>query len=154
MIYNTINSLDYMSLFWTISGCQSHDWRIYVFLNKVGSRAPKCHQYNKNVTKGFIIAFITLYLNIYHVINKAWPRVSTTRQFYFTQKNCFLYYQIHISQIYTIRMQIRAYHMKRYVTICSYFPCFFVTYLDYIIFLLVCGNFLPTSNTRRCWNSL
>ena len=104
--------------------------------------------------KGFINAFIPLYLNIYHVINKAWPRVSTTRQFYFTQKNCFLYYQIHISQIYTIRMQIRAYHMKRYVTICSYFPFFFVTYLAYIIFLLVCGNFLPTSNTRRCWNSL
>ena len=32
--------------------------------------------------------------------------------------------------------------------------CFYVTYLVYILFLLVCGNYLLTLKMRRCRNIL
>ena len=57
----------------------------HIILNNVGLRAQKFHRYNKTVIDGRITMYISLYMSIYPVINRAISRMSTTRLFYFTR---------------------------------------------------------------------
>ena len=88
-----------------------------------------------------IFMFITLYLNIHPVFDKH------THGCYW-RANFFYYVWIIISQISTFLSKIQAYHLKKYVVtwfhilIWIIFYIFFVTHLDYILFLIVCDDFL------------
>ena len=115
----------------------------------------------KNVINGRITMHIPLYILIYPMIDKAHSYVSTIRRFSF--HHFFPYFWIRVSKISTIstiRIKIEpsiSNDMWPRVFISEFgskFPCFLVKYLAYILYLLVCGNFLLTLNTVKFWNPL
>ena len=74
----------------------------------------------KTAIYGPINMYIYSYLDIYPTIDKSRSCVSTKIRFYFTQE-FFIYFQINISQIYTVSTiwkKNSAQHLKRYVTTC------------------------------------
>ena len=75
--------------------------RIYIFLNKAGSRARKYHQYNRKCHRYCITMFIPLYIIISPVIDKARLRVSSTRRFlFYTAVLLYLRLNPYISYLY------------------------------------------------------
>ena len=56
----------------------------HIILNRVGLRTRKCHRYDKNVIDSYTTTYISPYVNIYPMIDKARSQMSKTRLFYFT----------------------------------------------------------------------
>ena len=117
----------------------------------------------KNTVDSRITKYISSYLSIYPVTNKAHSRVSTTRHVYFTWKFCFSLISNQCISLYTKSLQsgqkfdlnisnnIRPHVFRSEVG--SYFHSFgYVSGL--YVFILVCSNFPLTSNMGRCWNIL
>ena len=145
MIYNTINTWDYMKLLWTkriimrsklSSIYQKYDWRYYInFLISeylYFNRQIHAHDWwNKNAIDGFSRFFKSIYLKYLKYLqsereyelsisNKMWQRV-------FISGGGIIYFHIFSLS---------------------------VTYLIYILFFLVYGNYPLTSKKGRCRNLL
>ena len=134
-----------------------------VKLNKVNSCYQKCYQYEKTVIDGHFTTYIFSYLNIYIWLKNTACVYQQQEGFILHDSFAFLYFWINISKIYiisTIRTKIWAYYLKQFVTTCFQIQVriilflFLVTYLAFILFLLVCGNFSLTLKTGRCRNLL
>ena len=132
----------------------------HVVLNKVWSRAQKCHQYKKiPSTVALLHTFPRIWISTPWSTNHACAGQKQDG-FILHDSFVFLYFWINISQI----SQISTVQKKIDLSILndmwphvfrsevgSCFLYFLVTYLSYIWFLLVCGNFPLTLNTGRCW---
>ena len=79
-----------------------------VNLNKVSicanlvSRTQHCHRCNEFLINGCITTYISSYLNIHPMIDKAFPFVFTTRRFYFAQKFLPILLNQYISNIWNL----------------------------------------------------
>ena len=135
---------------------------IYIFLNKVGLCAQKYHKYDGNVIN---ILFYDHYLISYYCTRD--QQSMLTR---FNNKTVFILHASFLIQVWTHIRQISKYlqsgtkfehsisnntwpHIFRSEA-GLYFTFFLVMYLDYILSLILCGNFPLTSNIGRCWNPL
>ena len=99
-------------------------------MNAYGSRSPL---YLPQLCIRFIFYFIDNH------DPQSWSQVSLKQQSLFI----LLHYNPHISKFYNMDQNSRV----PYQTI-------YITYLDHIWLLLVCGNYLLTLNKGGCWNLL
>ena len=154
MILSIINSWSYTFLLWlnpimgsVLCGITlSISWSVYLhFTDQAQLACSQCHQ-------SFISACIPLYHNIYPMHNNH----AHTYHLQYSVYSC--YVLILISKISPFRLEIHTYRLRKNMTTFFHtliiYNIFLVAYFVYILFLLVCDNFLLTPKMERCWNPL